>query len=59
MDVGQAAGPIMAGILVQASKAKVETPGSSYMIMFLTVSLILLLMAGSFPLLVGKPKSAE
>ena len=59
MDVGQASGPVMAGILVQVSKAKVETPGSSYMIMFLTVSLILLLMGGSFPLLVGKPKSAE
>jgi len=53
MDVGQAAGPIMAGILVQVSKAK--TQDSRYMVMFLTVSVILLLMGGSFPLLVGKP----
>ena len=54
MDVGQSSGPILAGILLGASKAKVGVPGSNYKVMFFSVSLILLLMAGSFPLLVGK-----
>jgi len=59
MDVGQAAGPIIAGILVQASKAEMDAPDSSFTAMFLTVSLILLLMGVSFPLLVGKPRATE
>lgn len=54
MDVGQASGPIIAGRLLQASRANVEASASSYTVMFLTVSVLLLLMGGSFPLLVGK-----
>jgi DHA1 family multidrug resistance protein-like MFS transporter len=57
MDIGQASGPIIGGTLLRVSEAKVRSPGSSYMVMFLTVSALLLLMGGSFPLLVGKPRS--
>jgi len=57
MDIGQALGPIIGGILLEVSEARVKSPGSSYMVMFLIVSVVLLLMGGSFPLLIGKPKS--
>lgn len=59
MDVGQASGPIMSGILLRAFKTKAKSPHGNFTLMFLTVSLVLLLMSGSFPLLVGKPKSAD
>ena len=57
MDIGQAAGPIIAGVLLRASMGEAELSRGNYMMMFLTVSFILLLMGGSFPLLVGKQKS--
>jgi MFS family permease len=50
MDVGQASGPIASGILVSAF---------SYKPMFLTVAGILILLGGSFPVLVGKPKATD
>ena len=43
MDIGHASGPIVAGILVSRF---------SYMPMFLVVAVVLLLVGGSFPLLV-------
>ena len=57
MDVGQASGPFMSGMLLRAFRTKAKS--GNYTLMFLTVSAILLLTGGSFPLLVGNPKSAE
>lgn len=50
MDIGQASGPIISGILVTRF---------SYMPMFFSVSVLLLVVGGTFPLLVGKPKSVS